>query len=258
MGEKGYLYTKLMASKTDYIFNIDDHAFKTINDVRKRIETNYPIPNTDCINADVVKPFNYPSNIEVLEEVMIKGKKRKVRRDKYLGRLDSLSKLESRDYIATCKALNCFVHGRKGSTRPVEGKTYRVLLGENGEELGEHYTRTIFYGEKMITYKYPKFTDAFILEKFNLIRTKGYYGKKEFYQPTYDKKSIDDAFPDYRNTLYWNSSIITNKKGEASVVFYCSDINTKFIGNIEGVGGQGLLGTSSFEFIVRKIMDGLF
>ena len=59
------------------------------------------------------------------------------------------------------------------------------------------------------------------------------YIKHEFYQP-------DE--PD----------IITDEKGEAEVEFFCSDINTSFVGVIEGTDGLGNLGTSQCEFRVLK------
>jgi hypothetical protein len=52
--------------------------------------------------------------------------------------------------------------------------------------------------------------------------------------------------------LLWEPSVITDENGEATVTFYCSDINTGFTGHIEGVGDGGLLGLSSFDFRVIK------
>ena len=81
---------------------------------------------------------------------------------------------------------------------------------------------------------------------------KGYYGKRQFYHPIYDKEAIQDSFPDYRNTLFWKPDIITNANGEAIIEFYCSDIPTLFLGVIEGVGGNGLIGAKNFNFKVKK------
>ena len=61
---------------------------------------------------------------------------------------------------------------------------------------------------------------------------------------------IKDHFPDYRNTLYQKPDIITNKNGKVTIEFFCSDINRTFIGNIEGVTQEGLLGKGNFEFKV--------
>ncbi|MCD8262616.1 MAG: hypothetical protein LUD15_15030 [Bacteroides sp.] len=84
----------------------------------------------------------------------------------------------------------------------------------------------------------------------NLWRTKGYYAHREFYEP--DELDILSAIPDARNTLYWNPSVVTDEKGEATLSFYCSDIYTKFIGQAEGVDGAGLLGTQKCEFRVTR------
>jgi uncharacterized protein YfaS (alpha-2-macroglobulin family) len=60
------------------------------------------------------------------------------------------------------------------------------------------------------------------------------------------------SIPDARNTLLWQPSVITDEKGEATVSFYCSDINTEFTGLVEGVDGAGLLGTTKCEFRVVR------
>jgi hypothetical protein len=87
---------------------------------------------------------------------------------------------------------------------------------------------------------------------FNVVMIEGYYGKKVFYEAVYDEVTITDSLADFRNTLFWKSDIITNEQGEANVDFFCSDINSLFMGNIEGVSGNGLLGADNFEFKVRK------
>jgi hypothetical protein len=84
----------------------------------------------------------------------------------------------------------------------------------------------------------------------NLFMLKGYYPKRKFYQPNYSEH--DDPFPDYRNSLLWNPKVITDNKGEATIEFYCSDINTQFIGVVEGTDGYGLLGKNEFRFFVKK------
>ena len=249
MGRQVYL--KLMVpEKPKYHFNINDQAFNTINTVRKAKTINYPSAKS-IIKTEVIKPFKYPSDVKVLDEVMVKAKKRKVYRDKYLGKLDSIAKSEmTTDYVCKENILNCPIldHGPfdKGSKKPVEGVVYHLHW--------RSVSPTNLTNPPLPPYHYPVLTDEYLMSRFNLIRTKGYYKKREFYQPIYDKDTIVDAFPDYRNTLYWNPSVITNKKGEATIEFFCSDINTKFIGNIEGigVGRQGLLGSAKFEFVVRK------
>jgi hypothetical protein len=65
-------------------------------------------------------------------------------------------------------------------------------------------------------------------------------------------KEIHSTLADVRNTLFWSPSVITDENGEASITFYCSDINTGFTGRIEGVGDAGLLGVSAFDFRVLR------
>jgi hypothetical protein len=62
-----------------------------------------------------------------------------------------------------------------------------------------------------------------------------------------------NSIPDARNTLFWSPSVVTDKNGEATVSFFCSDLNTGFTGRIEGADGAGLLGMSTFDFRVLKV-----
>ena len=54
--------------------------------------------------------------------------------------------------------------------------------------------------------------------EFNIV---GYEKSKEFYSPKYINKNISKK--DSRTTLYWNPLIKTDKKGNASILFYNSD-----------------------------------
>ncbi len=83
-----------------------------------------------------------------------------------------------------------------------------------------------------------------------ILRVKGYYGKREFYQP--DEVDMQIPIPDARNVLLWKPDIVTNEKGEAKVEFFCSDINTGFAGIVEGTDGNGNLGSSLCGFNVQK------
>lgn len=86
----------------------------------------------------------------------------------------------------------------------------------------------------------------------NLYRTKGYYAVREFYRP--DEIDMQLSTPDARNTLLWQPTVLTDEKGEATLPFFCSDINTEFVGIAEGVEGTGLLGTGECKFrVIRNI-----
>jgi hypothetical protein len=192
-----------------------------------------------------------------LGEVIIEGKQKVQFRDKYMGYLDSVAriKFDNGDYVCIDGHLNCPVH-RDGrflselNKKPVEGEKYIQWLGfEWHYEIGGAYS---YKAVKEVIYHYPDFTDEFLMEINNLTKIKGYYPEREFYQPNYDKTDSTSMIPDYRNTLLWAPTVLTDRNGEAQLEFFCSDIYTGFVGIIEGVSGDGKLGSESFEFKVLK------
>lgn len=254
IGEEGYVYIKPITPKPKYVIDIKDISFDIINKIRKSTPIIYPFSKEDIKNTN--ETFILHDEVNKLEEVLVFAKKKQVFRNKYFGVLDSLAKLDiNRDFVCSkhhgIQVLNCYQHGRT-SDKPVEGRTYEILLGKNQKELDETYNEIYFYGSIRKEYKYPQFTEAELLKKLNLKILKGYYGKREFYQPIYDYETVNAPFPDYRNTLFWKPNIITNEQGEAIIEFYCSDINTVFFGTIEGVSGNSLMGAEIFNFKVSK------
>ncbi|WP_418604213.1 hypothetical protein [Hwangdonia sp.] len=256
---KGHLYLKLLLNnpKNKISIAINDPSFVTINRLQQQKAFNYPkAPKMESKTNIDLKPFTLANGVNKLDEIIVTGKKKRVFRDKYMGRLDSIAKLDmNNDFIChhDHQALNCWQHQREpNSARPVEGKKYNVFFDKYGNQLGQDWINTGAYEFKVLEYRYPVLTEADLLKKFKIARIKGYYGKKEFYSPVYDTQDLIDDFPDYRNTLFWQPDIITNESGEATIEFSTSDINSKFIGVIEGVNGNGELGRQTFEFYVRK------
>jgi hypothetical protein len=129
---------------------------------------------------------------------------------------------------------------------PVEGKSYRMIKYEGPVSGGCWFIPT-----NNIIYHGTSYSEEELLRMNNLWRIKGYYGVREFYQP--DEIDMLSALPDARNTLLWSPSVVTDEQGEATLSFYCSDVNTAFTGRIEGVGNAGLLGVATVEFRVLKI-----
>jgi hypothetical protein len=236
------------ASKGEYTVAVEDY-FKAIGDVSKNMEYDYP--NAGRITEEQkedIPPGRMGMGTINLDEVKIVAKKQNVFRDKYMGHLDSLAKFEGNtDFIAPNSSwLNIPVG--YGGTRPVEGKTYTTWNGPNPpHSYPFSFDAT---NSKHVVYHYPKFTEEELLKKFNLSRIKGYYEQREFYQPNYDKES--NSLPDYRNTVLWAPEVMTNENGEATIDFFCSDINSSFLGIVEGVGREGLLGKKEFHFSVVK------
>jgi hypothetical protein len=263
----GYVYLKPMAPLEFKPRITLSEPFNAINGIRKAKSINYPLPNkTDTVKDEPSHPFVVGPNVIELREIIVKGKRINTFRDKYMGHLDSLAKLDLND-VWVCE--HGFLHNYRtgyahliGASppykvcsdtiykRPVEGETYRLVKYEDVGRADGKWNLTDLIS---IEFHYPKFTEEELLKRNNLSRVKAYYKSREFYRPNYDKESENDLSPDTRNTLLWAPSVITNEKGEATVEFFCSDINTTFIGKIEGVSGEGLLGAKDFEFAVRKL-----
>lgn len=245
-----YVYLKPMAAE-DIGSRINlDNPFQTINNILDLKETIYPLPNKILAENEVlVRPYVVAPNVIELGEVTVKGKGAKPFRDKYMGQLDSIARLElNDDYVCKQGYLNCRAHvNDTTNTKPIEGEIYNIVEYKDVNGI------TIVADAYIIEYHYPKFTEEELLKMNNLYRVKAYYSEREFYQPNYDKESENDFLPDTRNTLVWAPSVITNEKGEATLEIFCSDVNTGFIGNIEGVSADGLLGTKNFEFTVQKL-----
>ncbi|MCL3781116.1 hypothetical protein EMN47_12070 [Prolixibacteraceae bacterium JC049] len=80
----------------------------------------------------------------------------------------------------------------------------------------------------------------------------GYYRTREFYSPNYDEDQTKFESADYRNTLYWNPQIITDKKGKAKVSFFTSDESGSYQVTTEGIGVYDeSMGTKVSTFEVR-------
>jgi hypothetical protein len=246
--EKNYVYLKPFGPNGSNLKIKLDDPFETINRIMNFNEISYPIARlseTKKVKQDT--SYSIGSDVVRIKEVTIKGQKENAIRGKYMGTLDSLARLDLTQigqtedhWVCRYNIWDCCIHPAydRGSTKPIEGKKYRDC---NGSIHVAHYNLP-----------YQELTEEGILKKFNISRVKAYYGKREFYKPNYDKETGDVRIPDFRNTLLWEPSIFTDTNGEASVNFFCSDINSDFVGRIEGVGGNGLLGSEYFSFTVRK------
>ena len=206
----------------------------------------------------------------LLNEVLVIRKRRMPFRDKFMGRLDSLAQFnlntawvcpDGSQEPGTVGHLNDYwegyTHHPTGSPsanyggkrlKPEIGKRYELIKYLPRED-GKWYLADI----TSIVYQGQLYTDEELLRMNNITRVKGYYGQREFYTP--DSAEMLSSLPDARNTLLWSPSVLTDKNGDAIVPFWTSDINTQFIGVVEGTDGLGLLGSNTFEFHVSKTME---
>ena len=261
----GYVYLKPMLSQEfKPTLEIVDF-FPVIDSLRKQCPDYYPFVEWEPDkkgNIPILPVVSRDSTI-LLDEVTITGKGRKPFRDKFLGRLDSLAQMDLGPWVCPEGHLENYKDGYtvhhdprycpqpnivplEKRSKPVEGKAYRIIKPKymNG---GGWF---IVEDEQTVIYHGPNYSEEELLHMNNLWRTKGYYAAREFYQP--DEIDMQSPLPDARNTLLWAPVVITDEKGEATVTFYCSDINTGFTGFVEGVDGAGLLGSAKCEFRVIR------
>lgn len=237
------IYVKHFGAPKDFTISIND-PFTIINDIKPWKNLSYP-------KQKLLKKQNNNNTIPTLdrstvkiEEIVVTHKKGTAYRDKYIGHLDSIAKYVNNTDRTHDGWLNCPAGGN--IEMPIEGKKYLVWVGPNPPT-----SHPFTFGAndvKSVVYHYPKYTEEELMKMNGVARSKGYYQKKEFYNPIYDNG--DDTNPDFRNTLLWAPQIITDKNGKASLEFFSSDISSQFYGIIEGIDGQGNLGKSDFQFIV--------
>ena len=238
------IYIRHYGEKRDFEWKVSD-PFEQINKIKPWQKINYPLGGLPKQIIVEDQPLLARGSIK-LKVVDIQGKKT-VFRDKYIGHLDSLAKYDGLTDRAHGSWLNCPVAGC-GNELPIEGKRYITWSGPNPP--ASHPFSFNSTNTKYVVYHYPQYTEEELLKMNGLARIKGYYPKKEFYQPDYDKEQ--DPLPDYRNTLLWAPNIITDENGNATLEFFTSDINSTFYGVVEGISGNGILGKTTFEFIVTK------
>ncbi len=262
----GYVYVKPMLDKDEYKPEVFfDGDFARADSLRRYCKSYQAYLDIALLHSDRLPMENLVVSQDssiLLSEVTVTGTKGRVFRDRMMGRLDSLAQMNLNNiYVcASCGLLlnyksdyqghhavnNCPAKGKK---QLVDGETYPIAKYQHyGTQKGGVAFTVI--DRQNVVYHAPKLSEEELLRMNNLFRVKGYYGKREFYQP--DELEMQSPIPDARNVLLWKPDIITDEQGKAEVEFFCSDINTGFIGVIEGTDGVGNIGSSGCEFRVMK------
>ena len=87
-----------------------------------------------------------------------------------------------------------------------------------------------------------------------VIDYQGLEEKREFYAPRYENEEQKESrLPDLRNVLHWAPDIKTDSSGKATVSFYTSDLQGKFIIVLQGLSGSGRAGTTTASFEVAEL-----
>ena len=263
----GYIYLKPLLDKDEYRPEVSFKAdFPIADSLRSYLRCYTAFQDMNLVKS--VEEFDNSvisrdSSI-LLSEVTVTGTKGRVFRDKMMGRLDSLAQLNTNSAYV-CTSCNYLINYRmdynahhnefgrcpaKGRKKPVNGETYSIAKFKYHGDTSTSGTSFSVVDVQSIVYQTPFYSEEELLRMNNLFRIKGYYGKREFYKP--EETDMLLPVPDARNVLMWKPDIITDENGCAEVEFFCSDINTGFVGVIEGTDGTGNLGTSQCEFRVMK------
>ena len=263
----GNIYLKPMLTNKYKAKISVENPFDTIN-VYRLARPHYLTQNQFLESNEDEPTISSDDDAVLLKEVVVKAKHKSVRRDKMMGYLDSLANADSRGPEWVCvhrdyktneeyRFLNDYISdftmhpdgfpctGRKEV--PIPGETYLVVKVAAVEGDFDHWVLT-----RKMEIVYPKrtFTDEQLLKMYGMVKTQGYYPKREFYQP--DSFDLQSSSPDPRNLLQWQPEVITDNNGVAEVSFAASDINTEFIGIVEAIDGSGLMGCKTFNFRVLK------
>ena len=115
-----------------------------------------------------------------------------------------------------------------------------ILIQSNplrNEKLRFNITRHSQYTTRSFTLKDPIFTIA-----------------RRFYVPQY-QSTVTNERHDYRETIYWNPVVQTDREGKATLEFYNSDATTTFRAIAEGIGYNGQLGRADTTYVARAALS---
>ena len=261
----GNIYLKpLLTNKYKAQISLVDQ-FDTISEYRQNMPS-YIVNNQFVNNIEIEQAVTNDDKTVLIDEVVVSAKRKPRYRDKVTGYLDSLANADcvGPEYVCvhnwffgeTHAFLNDYLEGytthpwgyvcTKKHTKPIPGERYMVakLVGDGVK--GEW----VVTEQMEIVYPRQKFTDEQLLKMYGLTRVKGYYPKREFYQP--DSFDLASTLADPRNLLQWQHNVITNDNGAVEIPFAASDVNAEFIGIVEAIDGNGLMGYQTFTFRVMK------
>ncbi|WP_336959094.1 TonB-dependent receptor plug domain-containing protein [Chryseobacterium contaminans] len=81
-----------------------------------------------------------------------------------------------------------------------------------------------------------------------------YSVSKKFTYPEYKTTNTSYRF-DYREAIYWNPTVETDKNGKATVEFYNSDANSTFRAITEGISASGLIGRDETTYAAQSLIS---
>ena len=264
----GQIYLKSMLKNKNKAKLFVSNPFDTIN-IHRLYRPKYLIQDQFQESNNGERFLGSDDDAILLKEVVVKAKHKSVRRDKMMGYLDSLA--NSPGNVPEWVCVHTWRDGekryylndyREGYTlhpignpcmqekkKPVPGEKYLMVHLEPNDHIPTD-GKWVLADWLEIVYPKRTFKEEQLLKQYGIVKAQGYYPKREFYQP--DSFDLQSSSPDPRNLLQWHPEVITDDNGVAEVSFAASDINTEFIGIVEAIDGNGLMGCQTFSFRVLK------
>ncbi|WP_175288776.1 TonB-dependent receptor plug domain-containing protein [Flagellimonas eckloniae] len=132
----------------------------------------------------------------------------------------------------------------------VAASTLYGARGANGIVIINTKKRYYRYNDKvLIGKKFNNYTVKKILSNSN---SPSISSSKTFYMPVYDAAEVVSERSDFRNTIYWNPVVQTDKTGKAKLEFYNSDAITSFNIIAEGISHNGLLNHTESKYSIQR------
>ena len=128
-------------------------------------------------------------------------------------------------------------------------------------------TATALYGARAVNGVVIIETKRYTTEKIEFdLTTKYYYTThalraagmaysvvRRFYAPQYQSTEVSEK-TDFRETIYWNPVVQTDKNGKAIIEFYNSDASTTFRAIAEGIGYNGKAGRTETTYAAQDAL----
>lgn len=85
-----------------------------------------------------------------------------------------------------------------------------------------------------------------------IVDYEGLQRQRVFYAPEYETtQQASSRLPDFRNLLYWDPSVKTNKNGVQTLHFYSSDLRGRYVSVLQGLTKDGKTGSKVILFEVK-------
>ncbi len=75
--------------------------------------------------------------------------------------------------------------------------------------------------------------------------------EQRVFHSTHHTEGAENRVPDFRSLLFWGPAVKL-QAGTAKTAFYTSDLTGRFIGIVQGMGKEGKMGYTTFEFEVEE------